>query len=49
MKLSGPGVSLILRLQGLQNEPQRSRTRWRWMLDWWDNRRRARRRGVPVA
>ncbi len=54
----GPGYLLIDRIGALQNRTKLHRTRWRWMLNWWDRERmrrfspwgrRTRRRGVPVS
>lgn len=43
------GPALIARIARLQPPALVHRIRWRLMIDWWDLRRKPRRRGVPVA
>ncbi len=45
----GPGHALIARIGRLQYPAKVHLTRWRWMLNWWDNRRRPKRRGTRVS
>lgn len=43
------GPALLARIARLQSGQAVHLVRWRWMLNWWDNRRKPRRRGTPVS